>query len=48
MDVSMRNVDGVTAIRWLKSHPRTCAIPLILLPGTRPRPSSKAASKLAF
>jgi CheY-like chemotaxis protein len=33
MDVSMPNVDGITAIRWLKSHPRTRAIPVILLTG---------------
>src|SRR5262245_58340098 len=33
MDLAMPNMSGVTATQWLKSHPRTCGIPVMILTG---------------
>jgi two-component system, cell cycle response regulator DivK len=33
MDLAMPNMSGVTATQWLKSHPRTRSIPIMILTG---------------
>ena len=33
MDLAMPNMSGVTATQWLKSHPRTRRIPVMVLTG---------------
>ena len=33
MDLAMPNMSGVTATQWLKSHPRTRNIPIVILTG---------------
>jgi two-component system cell cycle response regulator DivK len=33
MDLAMPNMSGVTATRWLKSHPRTRNVPVVILTG---------------
>ena len=33
MDLAMPNMSGVTATQWLKSNPRTCGIPIMVLTG---------------
>lgn len=43
MDLSMPHVDGITAIRRLKMHPRTRAIPVILLTGYPSRAAERDA-----
>ena len=33
MDLAMPNMSGVTATKWLKSHPRTRNVPVVILTG---------------
>ena len=42
MDLSMPQVDGITATERLRQHPRTRDVPVILLTGFRRKPSSEA------